>query len=239
MPRNAVLTPNQWPAEKRAFALYVPYTVDWAAILVGAVSALSPEYRWELFGTATVEDCVQVIRAASEGAMWIDPELGKIAAFVVNRVLPAKWLPCDGSVYSQSDYPDLIQVLDTDYLNLDGTFRTPDLRGRTIVGEGQGVGLTNRTANSEFGTETHALTGGQLAAHTHGMTHNHPYSQVTYPPGVAFFPGELPVLIPGAIPLPTVTGPSSALTTGNAGSGFPHPNVQPSKALRYFIKALP
>lgn len=44
----------------------------------------------------------------------------------------------------------------------DGTNGTPDLRGRTIVGAGQGDGLTNRVFGSAFGAETVTLTASNI-----------------------------------------------------------------------------
>jgi len=44
---------------------------------------------------------------------------------------------------------------------------TPDLRGRFVVGAGQGSGLSNRNVNDRGGVETVTLTTGQLPAHNH------------------------------------------------------------------------
>jgi microcystin-dependent protein len=50
----------------------------------------------------------------------------------------------------------------------DGANGTPDLRGRFILGSGQGAGLTNRALNVKGGAETVTLTNAQMPAHTHG-----------------------------------------------------------------------
>jgi len=237
---RAALTPDTVPATKRALLFDVPYSEQWKALIVGAVAELAPDYRWELFGAATIEECQQTIGEALLSARW-DTSIGLIAPFMT-AVAPDGWLLCDGTLYLESDYPLLAAVIDPYYktpLLPDGKprFVTPDLRGRAVIGSGQGSGLTLRLNNSVTGTETHALTPGQMPAHTHGMAHNHAYSQSTYLPGLAFFPGELPVVVPPAVPLPAVTGPSSALVTGNAGSGFAHPNMQPSYALNWYVRA--
>ncbi|RVT91402.1 hypothetical protein EOD42_22365 [Rhodovarius crocodyli] len=44
----------------------------------------------------------------------------------------------------------------------------PDMRGRAVVGAGQGTGLTARALGSTFGTETHVLTYAQMPQHDHG-----------------------------------------------------------------------
>lgn len=52
----------------------------------------------------------------------------------------------------------------------DGSNGTPDLRGRFVLGQGQGTGLTNRILNSVGGTETHLLTALEIPTHTHTGT---------------------------------------------------------------------
>ena len=49
----------------------------------------------------------------------------------------------------------------------DGTNGAPDLRGRFILGAGQGSGLTNRSINSMGGLETVTLNITQIPAHKH------------------------------------------------------------------------
>lgn len=44
---------------------------------------------------------------------------------------------------------------------------TPDLRGRFILGRGQGTGLSNRTYGDIDGHETHTLTTSEMPSHTH------------------------------------------------------------------------
>jgi microcystin-dependent protein len=49
----------------------------------------------------------------------------------------------------------------------DGHDGRPDLRGRFILGSGQGAGLTLRAINQVDGAETHTLTIKELATHNH------------------------------------------------------------------------
>jgi len=51
----------------------------------------------------------------------------------------------------------------------DGSNGTPDLRGRFILGGGQGVGLTNRLVDTSGGVETVTLTDAQMPYHNHGF----------------------------------------------------------------------
>jgi len=93
-------------------------------------------------------------------------------------VPPPGWLLCDGSAISRGTYANLFAVFGTTYGAGDGssTFNLPDLRGRALVGAGQGAGLTNRPLGSNGGEERHALTIAEMASHNHGITdpgHNH------------------------------------------------------------------
>lgn len=49
----------------------------------------------------------------------------------------------------------------------DGSQGTPDLRGRFILGAGQGGGLTNRTKGQVGGEEAHRLAVTEMPSHTH------------------------------------------------------------------------
>jgi len=49
----------------------------------------------------------------------------------------------------------------------DGTNGTPDLRGRFILGAGQGPGLTGRNMGESGGEETHLLTVQEMPPHNH------------------------------------------------------------------------
>ena len=49
----------------------------------------------------------------------------------------------------------------------DGSNGTPDLRGRFILGVGQGTGLTNHNVGDKGGEETHRLTIAEMPSHTH------------------------------------------------------------------------
>ncbi len=49
------------------------------------------------------------------------------------------------------------------------TFGIPDLRGRSLLGAGQGTGLTMRTVGDVPGAAAHALTESEMPAHTHAL----------------------------------------------------------------------
>lgn len=62
--------------------------------------------------------------------------------------------------------------------------QTPDLRGRFVIGAGQGNGLSNRNVNATGGAETHTLSVNQMPSHNHNVSgtttengsHTHTYN---------------------------------------------------------------
>lgn len=83
---------------------------------------------------------------------------------------PAGWLLCDGTEYNILDYPALHAVIGTMYCpgpcSSINVFAVPDMRGRTIVHKGGSV--LNTAIATKLGAETHVLTVGELASHSHG-----------------------------------------------------------------------
>lgn len=100
----------------------------------------------------------------------MDPYLGQIQAFGFNFA-PVGWVPCDGSLYSISEYNALFALIGDIYGgNGQTNFAVPDLRGRTIVGTGQGAGLSNIIIGETGGVEQVTLLTSNMPAHTHAMT---------------------------------------------------------------------
>jgi microcystin-dependent protein len=81
--------------------------------------------------------------------------------------IPKGWALCDGQLYILDSNGDA-QVESTGV-------QTPDLRGRFILGAGQGSLLTNRTLGDTNGAETHTLNVNEMPAH------NHSYSGTDWP----------------------------------------------------------
>jgi len=87
---------------------------------------------------------------------------------VQSSQIPNLYLPCDGRVLKTSVYPELFKVLGTKYgSHPEGHFVLPDLRGRTLVGEGQGPGLSDRKLGETGGAESHTLKMAELPLHDH------------------------------------------------------------------------
>jgi microcystin-dependent protein len=107
------------------------------------------------------------------------------------------------------------------------TLTLPDLRGRTIIGSGAGVGLTARTHGGIGGAETHLLTASEsgIPAHTHQfVTFNGGYTQ-----------GQLQEAYPGNnVKYGTSTRTTSSNTAADAASA--HTIMNPFLALNYIVK---
>jgi|TARA_R100001132_G_C3243402_1_gene73284 microcystin-dependent protein len=97
------------------------------------------------------------------------PFLGQIQAFGFNFA-PRGWAKCEGQLLPISQYNALFSLLGTMYGG-DGrtTFGLPDLRGRSIVGTGNGPGLSTITQGEKGGVENITLTLNNLPSHTHNI----------------------------------------------------------------------
>ncbi len=96
-----------------------------------------------------------------------DPFLGEIKA-VGFTYAPVGWAKCWGQLVPVQQNAALYSLLGT-YYGGDGmnNFGLPDLRGRTIIGEGTGVGLTTRNIGEKGGYESVTLSINNLPPHTH------------------------------------------------------------------------
>jgi microcystin-dependent protein len=99
-----------------------------------------------------------------------EPFIGTIQPFGFNFT-PRGWAPCDGRLLPIAQNTALFALLGTTYGgNGTTTFALPDLRGRTMVNQGQGPGLSNMTLGQQGGTETVTLQVANLPAHNHTAT---------------------------------------------------------------------
>ena len=122
----------------------------------------------------------------------------------------------------------------------DGTNSTPDLRGRFVIGAGQGTGLTNRVFNSVGGSETASLTLEQMPSHSHSVA--------ILIPGHGGEDGSREAADGGTYSAPLTNDktvfPEGTLDNSNlpkvvcgtAGSGEGHDNIPPYTALWYIIR---
>lgn len=113
-----------------------------------------------------------------------EPFIGQLAVFA-GSFAPRDWALCDGQLLAISEYAALFSLIGTAYGG-DGrtTFALPDLRGRVVIGPGQGPGLTSRRRGDTGGTEVGGksgsgpfLTGGSS---TKGVSNEQPHLVLNY-----------------------------------------------------------
>ena len=84
---------------------------------------------------------------------------------------PRNWAYCDGRLISIAQNTALFSLLGTTYGgNGIQTFALPDFRGRTVVGAGQGPGLSNYVEGQKGGAAQTTLTQANIPSHTHPAT---------------------------------------------------------------------
>jgi len=170
--------------------------------------------------------------------------------------LSPAYLVCNGAAVPRGTYADLYAVLGTSWGAGDGltTFNLPDFRGRVPIGlDNMGGVSANRVTAAAAdsiggagGAENHTLAAGEMPNHTHaelfwrnddgGLLS--PVYGAGYGTGVNWQwalrsngGGEVEV---GQATFPTPGLPG--LTTGSAGSGGAHNNMQPYGTVNYLIK---
>lgn len=99
-----------------------------------------------------------------------NPYLGDVIMFA-GSYCPRGWLETNGQLLAISEHDALFSLLGTTYGG-DGqtTFGLPDLRGRVLVGEGTGAGLTPRPLGQKSGSANFVITTNSLGGHTHTAT---------------------------------------------------------------------
>ena len=169
------------------------------------------------------------------GTKLADPiPVGTIIPYT-SMTIPTGWLTCDGRALSRAEYFELFEIIGITYGSGNGvsTFNLPDLRGRDIIGVGQGSGLTNRTLGDTSGSETKILTINQMPSHTHNIY----ISSSTA--GLEFADNGKEDVIVGDHGGSYVTNTTSGTPfISNAGSGDPLNIMQPFLTCNYIIKAL-
>lgn len=211
-------TPDTLPTTVICRQLLIPDDPIMLGAVSGALLPLLDPVQWEQYGAVTPGDAAAAAQVMFlrylEGAVCM---IGMILAYATTTI-PSNMLPCDGAQYLGTAYPQLYAVIDPVFKNSSGQFRVPDLRGRTIIGSGTGVpSLTPRVIGTRAGDEAVTLTLTQIPSHNH--------SEVT----------AVSALINGGVEAPASAAVPGAGTTGNAGGGASHPNMQPFFVLNYGI----
>jgi microcystin-dependent protein len=153
---------------------------------------------------------------------------------------PSGWLICNGSAISRTTYADLYNIIGTTYGTGDTTttFNIPDIRTRVPVGLNSSG--TFNALNNKGGTETEALTVGQIPSHTHYTFSNDARTVgATVGSVIDFVSSPVRSLQVGStsgnyIMTSTGNAPTVGLTS-SVGSGTAHTNLQPYIVVNYII----
>jgi len=170
-----------------------------------------------------------------------NPFLGELRIFAGN-FSPRGWSFCAGQLLSIAQNDALYALLGTTFGG-DGqvTFGLPDLRGRSVIGQGTGPGLSSYVVGQMSGTENVTLNSNQLPSHNHQLiAYNLDVTTLNPGPGVALGnPLDSHTGQSSLWYLNTNGGPNSpalaADTIMPSGGNQPHNNQAPSLVLNYII----
>jgi len=171
-----------------------------------------------------------------------EPFIGQIMPWPVNFA-PRNWAFCEGQILAINEFTSLFSLIQTTYGG-DGVtnFKLPDLRGRVIVGMGQGPGLSNYPLGAMGGYEHVGLSSVQIPSHAHtssGIPANSGDATVDVVPG----PTAVPARVAGSgrgeyVASYSTTADTTLMpgaNTGDAGGGQQHENRQPLLVINYII----
>jgi hypothetical protein len=129
-------------------------------VAIGTSNA--PTNRLEVNGNTSITGNLTVTGVITGGGGFVQGMI--ITWFGTSNTIPTGWRICDGTSYTVTS-PTA------------GTFATPDLREKFIIGSGRSTG--GFTQNATGGASTITLTATNLPAHSHTITdpgHNHNYT---------------------------------------------------------------
>ncbi|MBS0631128.1 MAG: phage tail protein [Verrucomicrobia bacterium] len=165
--------------------------------------------------------------------MASQPYIGMIYSFGFNFA-PRGWHLCDGSLLPISQYTALYAIIGTTYGG-DGisTFGLPDLRGRTLVHQGQGPGLGIRVMGQMAGAETVTLASTEIPAHSHLIAASNAVGTTRAPSGA--FPAATSRAEANDYAAANDGSALSAQSVGLTGGSQPHNNLPPYLVVNYCI----
>lgn len=141
---------------------------------------------------------------------------------------PKGWMPCHGQVLEIAKYPELYSLLGITYGgNAKDTFALPDLRGRSLIGSGQGPNLEGYEIGLTGGAETVRLSLRHMPAHGHAISCSSGDGNIPTPVGA--FPAAN-----GAYQA-AQNAHMSAFMVGHVGGDEPHENRSPFIAVNWCI----
>ncbi|MXO90564.1 phage tail protein [Pontixanthobacter aquaemixtae] len=180
-----------------------------------------------------------LMATATPAAAGTDEYIGEVMLVGYN-FCPRSSTEAAGQLLPISQYSALFSLYGTTYGG-DGrtTMGLPDLRGRTVIGQGTGPGLTTRPLGQRSGAEEVTLITSQIPAHSHtGQVRAEHTAQADTgnPSGNAIGRTTTPIYSDTATPASTGALHSGTLHIDVSGGGNQaHPNMQPYLAMRYCV----
>lgn len=169
----------------------------------------------------------------------MDAYIGEIRLFA-GSFAPRGWSFCDGSSLTVRSNEALYSLIGTTWGGDGRTFNLPDLRGRLVVGSGQGPGLSSYAIGQRAGEESVRLYEHAMPAHTHALMVSKAPAQSTVPTGAVFAATACSTAPAGneGLAYAKAVGddrPLAPETISTVGSGQNHDNMMPSLAINYII----
>ena len=167
------------------------------------------------------------------------PFVGEVDLVAFNFA-PVGYAMCNGQILPISQNTALFSLIGTFYGG-DGktTFALPDLRGRRVVGMGQGPGLSTYDLGQSGGEESVTLLVNQLPKHSHPVLANTAVGTSLSPTNNYWASQTSTNLYSNApnpnLPTSGTTVAMSPAAVGLAGQTLPHENRSPYLALNYVI----
>src|SRR5688500_11003384 len=163
---------GRWAAN----AVVKPYNVNPASVNMGG-NPMSPTGGSQPHTNFQPYLCIDFILSLfgifpspNSGGGSAEPFLSELRIFSFDFA-PGGWAQCNGQLLPINQNQALFSLLGTTFGG-DGrtTFALPDLRGRAIVGNGQGPGLSSYALGQRGGSESVTLAETQLPAHAHAIS---------------------------------------------------------------------
>lgn len=174
---------------------------------------------------------VLAIMVTGASAFAQSPFVGEVDLFPYNFV-PRGYAECNGALLPISTNTALFSLLGTQYGGNGTTnFALPDLRGRMVLGQGQGPGLTIRLMGENGGEEAVTLTVAQMPSHNHAAMASSTAASGISPTSNTWGTAPRVYLYSSGVPSTAM----SSLAIGQVGGGQPHNNMPPYLVLQYAI----
>ena len=165
-----------------------------------------------------------------------EPMLGEIM-IVGFSFCPRGWAPAEGQILPINQNQSLYSLLGTTFGG-DGrtTFALPDYRGRVIVGQGNGPGLTPRQEGQRGGAVTHVMTESTMPSHSHRVNANNLDGDKAGPGNKLL--AAAPTGGTGNETIYSLAAPNKTMSSemiANAGSSAPISTIDPTLGLMHCI----